>query len=172
MIDGYYFSIRILVRHPSMPVADLTVAMGDEPNHSGEPHDQNGAFWSLVSETTGKRDFFSEVSEIVSWLEGRRKDIRCILATGGSIQVIVQLPGDRNIGAGVARIEHLLDYGAMPSGRPAEKWLTNAVTSILWVLFREYTEIKQVALPLPVVETSFGEMEVKQVGGKYFAVRT
>ena len=99
MVDGYYFRIRILVRHPSMPVADLTAAMGDQPDHSGEPRDRNGAFWSLVSETTGQRDFFSEVSEVVSWLEGRRTDIRSILATGGSIQVIVQLPGDRNIGA-------------------------------------------------------------------------
>lgn len=73
---------------------------------------------------------------------------------------------------GVARIEQLIDYEVLPSGRPAKKWLTNAVASILWVLFREHPEIKQVAIPLPVVEASFGEMKVKQIGGKYFAVRT
>jgi hypothetical protein len=98
VIDGYYFSIRVLVHHPSMSVADLTVCMGDEPDHSREPLDGRDAFWSQVGETTGKSGFFSEVSDVVSWLEERGAGIQRILATGGSIQVIVQLPGDRNTG--------------------------------------------------------------------------
>lgn len=98
MIDGYYFSTRILVTHPSMSVADMTVNMGEKPDHSNEPLNGKGGFWSRVGETTGKRNFFSEVSDIVSWLEGKGTNIQRILATGGHIQVIVQLPGDRNTG--------------------------------------------------------------------------
>lgn len=98
MSDGYYFSIRVLVTHPSMSVADSTVGTGDQPDYSREPLDGFGAFWSRVSETTGKRDFFSEVSDVISWLEERGTEIRPILATGGAIQVIVELLGDRNTG--------------------------------------------------------------------------
>ncbi|PIF27354.1 hypothetical protein CLU88_2244 [Acidovorax sp. 56] len=98
LIDSYYFSIRVLVNHPSMSVADLTRAMGADPDHSRTRADGLGASWSMVDETTGKRDFFSEVSDVISWLETRSTDLQRVLATGGSIEVIVQLPGDRNTG--------------------------------------------------------------------------
>lgn len=98
MIDGYYFSIRVLVTHPSMSVADLTVRMGEQPDHSREPLDGRYACWSRIGQTAGKREFFSEVSDVVYWLEEKNSDVRQILKTGGCIQVIVQLPGDRNTG--------------------------------------------------------------------------
>jgi hypothetical protein len=98
MLDGYYFSIRVLVTHPSMSVADLSAHMGEQPDHSREPLDGVGAFWARTGETRGKREFFSEVSEVLTWLEGRRAEVERILATSGAIQVIVELPGDRNTG--------------------------------------------------------------------------
>lgn len=98
MLDGYYFSIRVLVRHPAKRVADLTRGLGEEPDYSGEPIDGKVAFWSRVSETSGERGFFSEVTDVISWLEGKNAFIREVLDSKGSIEVIVQLPGDRNIG--------------------------------------------------------------------------
>lgn len=98
MIDGYYFSIRVLVIHPSMSVAELAEVMGDQPDQSREASAGCSAFWSRVGETKGNRAFFSELSDVVSWLEGRRIGLRRILGAGGDIQAIVQLPGDRNTG--------------------------------------------------------------------------
>jgi hypothetical protein len=98
MLDGYYFSIRVLVRHPAMCVADLTRGLGEEPDYSGEPTEGKVAFWSRVSETRGERGFFSEVTDVISWLEGKSAFVREVLDSEGSFEVIVQLPGDRNIG--------------------------------------------------------------------------
>jgi hypothetical protein len=98
MLDGYYFSIRVLLRHPTMCIADLTRGLGEEPDYSGEPTDGKVAFWSRVSETRGERGFFSEVTDVISWLEGKSTFVREVLDSEGSIEVIVQLPGDRNIG--------------------------------------------------------------------------
>lgn len=98
MQDGYYFSIRVLVRHPAMGVADLTRGLGDEPDYSGEPTEGKAAFWSRISETRGERGFFTEVTDVISWLEGKRAFVREVLDSDGSIAVIAQLPGDRNIG--------------------------------------------------------------------------
>ena len=98
MLDGHYYSIRVLVRHPAMCVADLTRRFGEEPDYSGEPSDGKAAFWSRVSETSGKGGFFSEVTDVISWLEGKSAFVREVLDSAGTIEVIVQLPGDRNIG--------------------------------------------------------------------------
>lgn len=81
-----------------MCVADLTFGLGEEPDYSDEPTDGKVAVWSRVSETRGERGFFAEVTDVVSWLEGRRAFVREVLNSKGSIEVIVQLPGDRNIG--------------------------------------------------------------------------
>ena len=99
MLDGYFYSIRILVCHPVMSAADLASGMGEEAKYSGEPR-SNGkpSFWSRVTETRGERGFFSGVAGAISWLEGRRVFVQAVLATGGKIEVIVNLPGDRNIG--------------------------------------------------------------------------
>jgi hypothetical protein len=86
------------MRHPSMCVADLTRGLGEEPDYSGERTGGIGAFWSRISETRGERGFFSEVTDVISWLEGRSTFVREVLDTEGSIEVIVQLPGDKNIG--------------------------------------------------------------------------
>jgi hypothetical protein len=80
-----------------MCVADLTRRLGEEPDYSGEPTDGKVAFWSRVSETRGERGFFSEVSEVITWLEGKNAFVREVLDSEGSIEVIVQLSGDRNI---------------------------------------------------------------------------
>lgn len=98
MLDGYYFSIRVLIRHPAKCVAELTRGLGEEPDYSHEPTDGKAAFWSRVSETRGERGFFSEVTDVISWLESKSAFVREVLDSEGSIEVIVQLPGDRNIG--------------------------------------------------------------------------
>jgi len=82
-----------------MSVADLARGMGEMPDYSGGSG-ANGisSYWSRVEETAGKRSFFSEVTDVIAWLEGKRVFVGETLATGGTVEVIVQLPGDRNIG--------------------------------------------------------------------------
>jgi hypothetical protein len=94
-----YYSIRTLVRHPAMSVAELTRGMGDSPNYSREPSvSTRPSFWSRVHETRGERNYFSGVSNSITWLEGKGEFIKHVLSSGGSVEVIVHLPGDRNIG--------------------------------------------------------------------------
>jgi hypothetical protein len=99
MRGDYYYSIRTLVRHPAMSVAELTQGMGDSPDYSREPSESSRpSFWSRVGETRGERDYFSGVSDAITFLEGRGEFIKRVLSSGGSVEVIVHLPGDRNIG--------------------------------------------------------------------------
>jgi hypothetical protein len=81
-----------------MCVADLTCGLGEQPDYSGEPTEGKVAFWSRVSETRGERGFFAEATDAISWLEGKSAFVREVLDSEGSIEVIVELPGDRNIG--------------------------------------------------------------------------
>jgi len=71
---------------------------------------------------------------------------------------------------GVARMEYLVDYQASPGSE--DRWLTNAVGSLLWVLFREHPEVQQVAIPVSLREESFDEFAIKQIDGRSFAVRS
>jgi len=73
---------------------------------------------------------------------------------------------------GIARIEHLVDYGALPRRREKDKWLTNAIASFLVVLFLEHPNIRQVALPVSVAEESFGDFSIKYIDGVAHAIRT
>jgi hypothetical protein len=97
MAAEYWYSLRLLACHPSMEVDALTTGFGVEPNFAGRRGDGVSS-WSLVSETKGSRAFFTEVSELLSWLEGRREFLREMVESGGTVEVIVQLPGDRNSG--------------------------------------------------------------------------
>lgn len=99
---SYYYGIRLLIAHPSMPVDEITVALGMEPTHAwnvGERHFTKGAMWSHTSWTEGKRLFFEEIHDVLEWLQEKREFVSRLLSSGGQLQVIAQLPGSINIGS-------------------------------------------------------------------------
>lgn len=98
-----YYEVRVLVRHPSLPADALSALLGEEPDDSANAGDrgQTYSFWSRTSATRGERRFFSEVRDVVDWLGGKGNAVQEIRRTGGGVEVIVQLPGDTNLGDSV-----------------------------------------------------------------------
>ena len=96
-----YYSIRLLVTHPTMLVGEVTSALGMEPDHfwnAGERKFTNNMMWGHTSWTEGTRLFFDEIQQILEWLHEEQAFVSRLLASGGELQVIVQLPGTINLG--------------------------------------------------------------------------
>lgn len=95
-----YYELRVLVRHPTQTAEALSALLDEQPDYSANAGEKGHAnsFWSRVSSTSGTRLFFSEVREVVEWLASKWNFVHDIRKDGGEVQVIVQLPGDVNIG--------------------------------------------------------------------------
>ena len=100
------YDIRLLISHPSIDPARITSVLGKTPGHaakSGAPtggrHVHRLSFWNHSHEIKGKRRFFSSFAETLDWLEPHRAFLADIVKEGGSIMLIVNLPGDTNIGS-------------------------------------------------------------------------
>ena len=99
-----FYSIRLLITHPTMSADDVTTALGMEPDNSwnaGERSFTPDMKWGYTSWTEGKRLFFDEVHVILEWLQEEKNFLSRLLNSGGIVQVIVQLPGSINIGDSV-----------------------------------------------------------------------
>lgn len=97
----YYYSVRLLITHPNLSVNEITAALGMEPDNSWDAGKRNFTKemrWSHTSWTTGKRLFFDEIHDVLSWLYKKLDFILRMRASGGELQLIVQLPGNINIG--------------------------------------------------------------------------
>src|SRR5689334_18002694 len=95
-----YYELRILVRHPTLPKEHLLTLFGDGSDHSVSAGERGKtySFWSTTDRVTGERAFSRGLTRALEWLEERSTAVSDILRTGGNIEVILQLPGDRNIG--------------------------------------------------------------------------
>lgn len=95
-----FYSIRVLINHPSWSVAEITARLGEEPDYSSSAAERGktGTTWSLVSDTAGKRFFFTEVIEVLKWVQTKGAFSKELNASGGSMCVIVELPGSVNLG--------------------------------------------------------------------------
>lgn len=95
-----FYSIRVLINHPSWSVAEITARLGEEPDYSSSAGERGNAEtkWSRVSDTTGKRFFFAEVNEVLKWIQTKGAFSKELKASGGSLCVIVELPGSVNLG--------------------------------------------------------------------------
>ncbi|RZI61990.1 MAG: hypothetical protein EOP37_05500 [Rubrivivax sp.] len=98
---AYYYSVRLLIRHPTLLVREVSEALGMEPHHywnAGERDFTQSMMWSLTSWTEGKRLFFDEIYDVLLWLQEKQDFVSHMRASGGDLQIIVQLPGAINIG--------------------------------------------------------------------------
>lgn len=102
---SYYYSIRLFITHPSMPVDEISVALGMEPTYAwnaGERDFSKDAMWSRTSLTEGKRLFFEEIRDVLEWLQEQQEFVSRLLSSGGELHVIAQLPGTINIGSNLS----------------------------------------------------------------------
>ena len=105
------YSARILIKHPDIDPARITEALRLKPNMShlaGSPRmtPKGGPLpgvykesaWSHWYRVERNRLFFSEVGKLLDWLEPHKDFLRGIVDSGGTIDIILHLPGDTNIG--------------------------------------------------------------------------
>jgi hypothetical protein len=98
--SAYVYELRLLIKHPSWGVEQISAALGVRPDHSWSAAEsgRTETMWCTVSRTEGNRLFFQEVREVIDWLLERRDWVSGLRASAGTVQVIVQLPGAVNIG--------------------------------------------------------------------------
>jgi len=74
--------------------------LAEEPDYSWSVGERGKAqtMWSRESYTTGKRFFFEEVRDVLDWIHAKEGFAEKLRATGGSLCVIVNLPGAVNLG--------------------------------------------------------------------------
>jgi hypothetical protein len=116
MADGqeanrYRYSVRIMFKHPSMDLAHLTDALGVVPRRclmaGAEHRTPNGdrslglhkeSVWSDWFRVEGNRRFFADVDRVIDRLEPHKALLAKITDSGGSITLLLHLPGDENMG--------------------------------------------------------------------------
>jgi len=106
------YRVRLLIHHPNMDPSRITKALGITPHLSvmagGERRTRTGAvlpgphafsIWSYSFSVEGKRHFFSDVERMADTLEPHKDLLAEIDSSGGSINLIFDLPGDVNLGS-------------------------------------------------------------------------
>lgn len=94
------YSVRLLIRHPTLAVQAITTHMGTDPTYSWDVGDlgRSDTMWSLETWTEGNRNFFGELGDVLGWLEGKPALVNDVLAGGGKVTLIAQLSGQSNVG--------------------------------------------------------------------------
>jgi uncharacterized protein DUF4279 len=105
------YTIDLLIKHPNISPDVITGELGLTPHYFwrlGEPRrtptgtELGGiraeTMWRYVTRRKGRRNFFAGLREFVGRLRGRRDFIAQLTAGGGRVTLIVNLPGDVNMG--------------------------------------------------------------------------
>jgi hypothetical protein len=109
--DQFRYQVRLLIKHPEIDPARITNTLGLTPNISviaGSsretpagtvlPGVHKVSLWSHSFNVNGNRLFFSTIVEMIDKLEPQKTLLTEIADTGGSIELVVNLPGIVNIG--------------------------------------------------------------------------
>jgi hypothetical protein len=105
------YSIRILIRHPNIDPDRITNTLGLTPHRSAMvgsvrktptgrilPGLHTDSMWSHWFRVERNRLFFSDVVDLIDRLEPHKNFLIELERTGGSTSLVVDLPGDVNIG--------------------------------------------------------------------------
>jgi hypothetical protein len=110
--DSLRYVIRLLIKHPNIDPARITEILGLKPKLShvaGSPrmtltgmplpglHQESA--WGYSFQTERNRPFFQDVVRMIDQLEPHREFLHGIVNGGGTVGLIVHLPGDINIGS-------------------------------------------------------------------------
>lgn len=105
------YSIRLLIKHPNIDPADITGTLRMTPRYAGIAGSRRTTSagrallsvrdvseWTHTFDVKRNRLFFQDVVKMIDRLEPHRDFLHKIVSDGGSINLIVSLPGDINIG--------------------------------------------------------------------------
>ncbi|MCC8968401.1 DUF4279 domain-containing protein [Bradyrhizobium sp. Pear76] len=106
------YTVRLLVKHPTIDPAEITTALGIAPSLARAVGTEivtptgvklasrsKQSVWNWSESIKGKRDFFDSVAELADHLEAHRQFLGTLVSSGGEIIAIVHLPGNVNIGS-------------------------------------------------------------------------
>lgn len=109
--DHLRYKVRLLIRHPRMDPERITTTLGLAPHLSAMagsvrknpkggvlPGVHTDSVWSYSFRVDRNRWFFSDVVKLTEKLEPHKDFLAAIASSGGSISVVLDLPGDFNIG--------------------------------------------------------------------------
>lgn len=107
----YRFEIRLLIKHPRIHPDLITKKLGLMPHMAhlaGTPRKTpigtplpsvyRESAWGYSFRVDGKRHFFEDVVKLIEAVEPHAGFLSEIADTGGSVSLIVSLPGEINIG--------------------------------------------------------------------------
>jgi hypothetical protein len=105
------YSVRLLIKHPNIDPAKITERFGFEPKITqvaGTPRKTlkgdplpgmyKESAWSHSFRVERNRLFFQDVVKVIDRLEPHKEFLHEIVDGGGTIELIVNLPGEINIG--------------------------------------------------------------------------
>lgn len=103
--------IRLLVRHPSMPLEEVSRVLGIHESNkrvrvfdtivksdSTKPTEARRAVWSYSIKKAGSQYFAEELHNLIESLRKGEPLFQKIRDTGGEATIIVEFPGDQNVG--------------------------------------------------------------------------
>jgi hypothetical protein len=109
------YGVRLLIKHPSMNPAEMTERLGLSPRMShlaGEARRtpagtvlegvNRECAWGWWIRIDGSRSFSEEIKNLLSKIESGNEFLSELACTGGSVEVIIELPGDVNVGDTIA----------------------------------------------------------------------
>lgn len=98
--NAYYYDVRLLVHHPTLRVDEISTIFEMKPDYAWNAGEKgkHETMWCHVSRTAGSRRFFQELHDILEWIKSDCESVPRLVASGGRIQLIAQLPGSINTG--------------------------------------------------------------------------
>jgi len=109
--DNYRYGIRLLIIHPNIDPAVISSKLQlrecmrwmagtkrQTPTGTPLPGIHSDTRWGYSFEVEENRFFFNDVKNFLKKLEPHKEFILELTDTGGSVSIIVNLPGDINIG--------------------------------------------------------------------------
>ena len=109
--DLFKYQVRLLIKHPTIDPTRITNSLGLSPNISaiaGSARQTPAgttlsgvhgvSLWSHSFTVKGNRLFFSDIVKMINKLEPHKALLAEIASSGGSIDLIIHLPGAINIG--------------------------------------------------------------------------
>jgi hypothetical protein len=106
------YQVRLLIHHPNIDPDRITEILGLTPHLSVKagsvrkapngvilPGPQKFSVWSHSFRVEGHRHFFTDVEKMIDRLEPHKALLNEIAGSGGSIYLIVDMPGDVNLGS-------------------------------------------------------------------------
>jgi hypothetical protein len=110
--DNARFSLSLSFRHPDIDPDEITRVLGRTPYQSwqaGAPrrtpagHEMptvgRQSYWVWTVEVSGRRNFFKALMEEIDGLSAHAAFLAHVVGSGGRVALVVNLPGDLNIGA-------------------------------------------------------------------------